>query len=384
MRKLIFLFLLGFPLIEANAQNNVGIGTPTPHSSSLLELQSNDKGILIPRLTATQRNAILSPANGLLVFDTDSACFFFYVNSTNSWENLCKKGSNSAIGSTGATGSTGAQGVQGSTGATGAQGLQGATGAIGITGATGAQGSTGATGMQGATGAQGNTGATGATGTFTPICSNTNYVLKTVGTQTDCSIIYDDGLHVGIGTSTPTAKLQVDSSFRYIDGQQANGKVLTSDANGNATWQSNKFNSCALKVGHYPSQVLLNGNNTIRFNYPFLSNFDKCGLWHDSVFIAQDSGYYHFDITMFVRFPSAGLIIRMSLMMDAPPLLYPIASDACFSDAATQFYGNQLHIHSNVKLNAGDRLKLIITGYNNLTNTIEAPESSHFSCYKIE
>jgi len=48
---------------------------------------------------------------------------------------------------------------------------------------------------------------------------------------------------VGIGTPTPTATLQVGDSInaatlRYIDGNQAAGKVLTSDANGNASWQA--------------------------------------------------------------------------------------------------------------------------------------------------
>lgn len=43
--------------------------------------------------------------------------------------------------------------------------------------------------------------------------------------------------NVGIGTTAPTAKLHVDSSFRYVDGNQAAGKVLTSDSIGNASWQ---------------------------------------------------------------------------------------------------------------------------------------------------
>jgi len=42
---------------------------------------------------------------------------------------------------------------------------------------------------------------------------------------------------IGIGTSDPTAKLQVNGSLRYVDGNEATGNVLTSDANGNATWE---------------------------------------------------------------------------------------------------------------------------------------------------
>lgn len=42
---------------------------------------------------------------------------------------------------------------------------------------------------------------------------------------------------VGIGTNAPSAKLHVEGTLRYVDGNQAAGRVLTSDANGNATWQ---------------------------------------------------------------------------------------------------------------------------------------------------
>lgn len=60
--KVILLFCLS---IAANAQT--GIGTTTPDSSAKLEVASNNKGILIPRMTSAERGLISSPANGLLV-----------------------------------------------------------------------------------------------------------------------------------------------------------------------------------------------------------------------------------------------------------------------------------------------------------------------------
>lgn len=59
----------------------VGVGTNTPHSSSMLEVQSTDKGILFPRMTSTQRMAIGSPANGLHVFDTNTNSLWYYNGS---------------------------------------------------------------------------------------------------------------------------------------------------------------------------------------------------------------------------------------------------------------------------------------------------------------
>lgn len=44
--------------------------------------------------------------------------------------------------------------------------------------------------------------------------------------------------NVGIGTTTPNAKLHVNGSFKISNGSQGEGKVLTSDANGLATWKS--------------------------------------------------------------------------------------------------------------------------------------------------
>ena len=43
---------------------------------------------------------------------------------------------------------------------------------------------------------------------------------------------------VGIGTTSPAAKLDVAGTFKLADGTQGAGKVLTSDANGNASWQT--------------------------------------------------------------------------------------------------------------------------------------------------
>ncbi|TBM98858.1 hypothetical protein EYD45_16145 [Hyunsoonleella flava] len=55
----------------------VGIGTTNPDNSSILDIESTDMGILIPRLTTAQINAIVNPAMGLMVFNTDLNEFQF-------------------------------------------------------------------------------------------------------------------------------------------------------------------------------------------------------------------------------------------------------------------------------------------------------------------
>jgi len=61
-----------------NAQ--VGIGTASPDESSILHLESSDKGLLIPKMTSSQRDAIINPANGLMIYNTDLNEFQFNSN----------------------------------------------------------------------------------------------------------------------------------------------------------------------------------------------------------------------------------------------------------------------------------------------------------------
>jgi Chaperone of endosialidase/Head domain of trimeric autotransporter adhesin len=66
-------------LMPVQAQN-VGIGTQNPAYSAALEVSSNNKGLLIPRLTTAQKLAIDTPVNGLLIYQTDAAAGFWYYN----------------------------------------------------------------------------------------------------------------------------------------------------------------------------------------------------------------------------------------------------------------------------------------------------------------
>ena len=79
MKSLIFISLVFFCSITANAQS-VAINTDgsLPNSSSLLDVKSINKGLLIPRMTTAQRTVIVTPATGLMVFDTDTNGFWFY------------------------------------------------------------------------------------------------------------------------------------------------------------------------------------------------------------------------------------------------------------------------------------------------------------------
>ena len=147
------------------AQNNVGIGTSNPDPSAILELNDSKTGFLVTRLTTTQRVAITTPANGLLVYDVTVNCFY-YFSTLSGWVSLCPgSGGVGATGPAGVTGLAGNNGLIGLTGPTGINGLTGATGMLGATGPTGVTGNNGTTGATGGNGTNGPAGATGNNGT---------------------------------------------------------------------------------------------------------------------------------------------------------------------------------------------------------------------------
>lgn len=65
------------------------IGGETGNSSAILDLQSEDKGLLIPRMTASQRSAITNPAPGLMIFNTTFNCLEINLGSSSNPDWLC-------------------------------------------------------------------------------------------------------------------------------------------------------------------------------------------------------------------------------------------------------------------------------------------------------
>ena len=63
-----------------------GVGTASPAANSALDITSTSKGLLLPRLTSTQRDAISSPPSGLMIYNTTTGTFQCYANG--SWTNL--------------------------------------------------------------------------------------------------------------------------------------------------------------------------------------------------------------------------------------------------------------------------------------------------------
>jgi hypothetical protein len=94
MKRIFYLSVLCLLLHAAGfAQVGINKDGSTPDSSAMLDIKSTTTGILIPRMTSTQRAAIKSPAKGLLVYDSSTTTFWFHNGVA--WTELTAGGSGS-------------------------------------------------------------------------------------------------------------------------------------------------------------------------------------------------------------------------------------------------------------------------------------------------
>src|SRR6056297_562134 len=78
-----------FGICQMGFSQNVGINTDNPDNSALLELESSERGLLIPRMTTTQRDAIDLAGNqqALLIYNNTDNCLQIY-DETEGWQNV--------------------------------------------------------------------------------------------------------------------------------------------------------------------------------------------------------------------------------------------------------------------------------------------------------
>ena len=83
MKKILIILLIFFSI---NNFSQVGIGTTTPSNSSILELESTSKTFVPPRMTTIQMNAIPSPLNGSIIFNSTEDAM--YIKTNNGWKSM--------------------------------------------------------------------------------------------------------------------------------------------------------------------------------------------------------------------------------------------------------------------------------------------------------
>ncbi|MCF6142535.1 collagen-like protein [Flavobacterium sp. K77] len=244
------LFFLGLSLIALNATaQSVAINTDgsTADPSAILDLKSTNQGVLVPRLTQTQRTAIATPATGLMVYQTDATAGFYFYNGT-AWTSL------NGAGTPGPQGPQGIQGEVGPQGPTGPQGIAGTNGAAGATGAQGPQGLTGATGANGQgvpTGGTANQVLAKIDGTN----YNTQWVTPSAGTSAYPNI----ELNIRNNTTQSITSLGNGTSANQIT---FSGTSSNTTLTGGNTWNGNTFTVGATGAGWYQINAQIVGTTT--------------------------------------------------------------------------------------------------------------------------
>lgn len=71
--------------LRITSAGSVGIVTDAPSASAILDAQSTTRAVRMPNMTTTEKNAIASPAAGLIVYDTTLAKLCVY---TTAWETI--------------------------------------------------------------------------------------------------------------------------------------------------------------------------------------------------------------------------------------------------------------------------------------------------------
>ncbi|MCF2516382.1 C1q-like domain-containing protein [Dyadobacter sp. CY351] len=317
---------------------NVGINTQQPDPSSALDIVGTDKGLLIPRVSLqslTDNATIPNPATALLVYNTNAGLgkAGFYYNSgtpgSPAWSLVGGgEGGNLTLPFSQIATNGGPLFLINNTDANATS--------VAITG-IGAS----AIGVRGATlsgkGVVGHAGSTG-TGVFAS------------------------------ATDTDGKALEVSGPIKIAGPGQSpgKGKVLMSDAVGNATWENISGN-----VAFRASGVKLGGSNSVpggkipvkiafaNENYDIGNNYNDANGSPHSTFMVPSNGIYHFDAQTMLTNVSVDYIFRLSLIVirngsksvlitsrDITPISTSISTDVSLQ------LGDEVHIEA--ELDAGE------------------------------
>ena len=85
MKSINQIILVVFLAFFVTAQAQIGLNTTAPDASSIMDLKSNNRGLLAPRMTTMERDKIENPAIGLLIYNVTTSMFNYFDSS---WKDL--------------------------------------------------------------------------------------------------------------------------------------------------------------------------------------------------------------------------------------------------------------------------------------------------------
>lgn len=286
MKKIITMLVSFSVGICTFAQNSIGIGTTTPHASAALDISSNNKGLLIPRMTTAERTAIASPAKGLMVFDNTTSTYWYHNGTV--WTEMTGGGSSGSSGWT----------------SSGTHLHNSNAGNIGI-GTDVPAYKLDVNGRMRIRQAGNQTAGTWLDGPASPaigfmgVYDNNTIGLYGAGGGSWALNMNTTTGYVGIGTPAPTADLDINGTLRIRGNAPAAGATLVStDINGNTRWQ---------RCYAFKTEGLINlEDRTTGMNSIFKVLFNTApayniGQYYDpfnAYFVAPVRGVYNFNVSL--------------------------------------------------------------------------------------
>lgn len=323
----LLLSLLFFTAVGAKAQN-VGINgdASTPDNSAMLDVKSTSKGMLVPRMTAAQKNTISSPATGLLVFQTDSAYGFYFNAGAPSAPNWTLLGASGATGAGFANGTAAAQ--------------------IYLTG-------------------------TAPFAPQAPVTMSGDVTIATTGVTTIANNVVDS-------TNIVTASIPI-SKIRTYSGTAGTTTFLRGDGTWGTPASSSGGAKVALSATSTGQTIPAGGSSVADVSLSFSSYpTPSTGSFNGTTFTVADSGVYM--ITAHTMVPTTGTLnIRPSVYVNGSPVVYgtttpgstnwPVGSANAgmvtysnFFTAGTtiSIYGNNINSATSATLSSNGTTRLVI------------------------
>lgn len=188
--------------------------------------------------------------------------------------------------------------------------------------------------------------------------------------------------NVGIGTKTPAAKLDVIGNIRMQDGNQAIGKVMTSNSSGQASWQPKTYGFAA--TGSFPAisnrQTITNATNT-QINIINLEEYDAAGMYNAAAGVVTigEAGVYHVDVSITYSQASNG-IYNLTLVNNAGNILRYATQRV---SSATFIDNLQLTISADINCTAGQTLRLFTEQNSGSSQLVFGAFYSWFNMHKL-
>jgi len=173
---------------------------------------------------------------------------------------------------------------------------------------------------------------------------------------------------VGINIAgSPSAYLEVNGNVKITDGTQAAGKVLTSDAAGNASWQQSPATNSAFRVLKSSNQSV--GSSGLQLvDFP-TTNFDDAGAFGGTSFVAPSAGVYHFDIKL--GWSLAGGASRYTIATSLLTGFFELSRTQNFVEAGTSgLVVQQLSV--DLKLSAGQSVAVYASHSASVNQNLQA------------